>query len=351
MPRTSRPVAETDPQRELPAGLEIRPLTEDEALTVPDVWNLAWSQPNPYPLELSLWQERLASKHHDPSLLLGAVLDDEVVGYAHGKRPVSAWQPTNLAWVSSFAVRRRLQGRGIGTALVGELLRALSHGSPAEIHFGSDADHLLPGPPLEAPPPTWRLLRRVGASFSVCEQDLHLDLRLELPPAPLPPGWRVTEGDAEAALAFVQSTFPGRWAEELSAYLSGGATVFTVERLTSADAKTSARAKGFCVAFQGGEVVTSPGLHWADALRREFPGGRAAGMGPLGTAPEVRGLGLGLALVRSAAQTLKERGVTDVIINWTTLGPFYGRLGARVWRTYQRARTSQPRRTDTGGDR
>lgn len=329
--------------------MELRPLTPEEALAVPEVWNSAWGEPNPYPLSQALWRERLASPHHDPELLVGAVADGRVVAYAHGKRPVSSWQPANLAWVSSIAVRQESQGQGVGTAVLADLVRRLSSFAPAEIHFGSDADHLLPGPPLESPPAAWRLLRRAGASFSVCEQDLHLDLRPALPAAPLPPGWRVAEGDDEGALAFVRETFPGRWAEELATYLRGGATVFTVERSDATGVPASARAKGFCVAFQGGEKLTSPGLHWADALGREYPAGRQAGIGPLGTATDVRGLGLGLAMVRSAAQTLKERGVTDVIINWTTLGSFYGRLGARVWRTYQRARTGPRLRRDDGG--
>ena len=331
--------------------MEIRPLSAEEALKVPEVWNSAWADPNPYPLGARLWQERLASPHHDPELLLGALLDGQVVAYAHGKRPISAWQPANLGWVSSFAVRRSYQGRGIGTAVVGELVRELAKASPAEIHFGSDADHLLPGPPLESPPATWRLLRRMGAAFSVCELDLHLDLRAELPAAPLPPDWRVREGDTDGALAFVRQTFPGRWAEELAAYLRGGATVFTVERAGGDDVPASARAKGFCVAFQGGEAVTSPGLHWSEALRREYPGGRQAGLGPLGTSPDVRGLGLGIGMVRSAAQAFKERGITDVIINWTTLGAFYGRLGARAWRGYQRARAAAERLPTGGGER
>ena len=104
--------------------MEIRPLSAEEASHVPEVWNAAWREPNPYPLGAPLWRERLASPHHDPELLLGAVAEGEVLAYAHGKRPVSTWQPPNLAWVSSFAVRRSLQGRGIGTALVRQVAQA-----------------------------------------------------------------------------------------------------------------------------------------------------------------------------------------------------------------------------------
>jgi predicted N-acetyltransferase YhbS len=90
--------------------------------------------------------------------------------------------------------------------------------------------------------------------------------------------------------------------------------------------------------FQGSERVTSPGLLWREALVAELGprSPRLAGIGPLGVAPDVRGAGAGLALVRGAAAWLQDRGHTDAVINWTTLTGFYGRLGARVWRTYQR---------------
>lgn len=331
------------------SGYPVRPLTAPEALRVPALWDAAWARhpANPYPLPERLWRERLASRHHDPSLLLGAFVGGELVGYAHGRLPASPWQPDGVAWVSSLAVAAEHQGRGLGSALLDALLARLADAGAREVRFGSDADHLLPGVPLESPPATWRLLRRRGARFAAFEHDLHLDLRLPLPDAPLPTGWRLRDDDPQGALAFVSRAFPGRWAEELAAYLAGGATVFTVERAAARPDGASAGAEGFCVAFLGGESVTSPGLHWAEALARDYPGGSPGAIGPLGVSPEVRGGGVGLALVRGAAAALRERGVTDVIINWTTLGAFYGRLGARVWRTYQRAQAGLAR---SGGE-
>jgi predicted N-acetyltransferase YhbS len=325
-------------------GVTVRPLSADEALAVPDLWNASWERrgANPYPLSDTLWRERLASRHHRPSLLLGAFAGGELVGYAHGKLPVSPWQPAGVAWVSSLAVAPGHQRRGVGTALLTALLDQLAASGAVQVRFGSDADHLLPGVPSEAPPATWRLLRRYGARFAAFEHDLHLDLRLPLPEAPLPPGWRLRDDDPQGALGFVQRVFPGRWAEELADYLAAGATAFTVERTADHPDGASAGAEGFCVAFQGGERLTSPGLHWSGALARELPGGKPGGIGPLGLSPEVRGGGVGLAMVRGAAATLQRRGVTDVIINWTTLGAFYGRLGARAWRTYQRAEAPLP---------
>src|SRR5690606_2380885 len=104
-------------------------------------------------------------------------------------------------------------------------------------------------------------------------------------------------------------------------------------------AATSAPAQGFCVVFQGGEAVTAPGLLWSEALLTDIgtPGARLGGIGPLGIDPAVRGAGAGLAMVAGAASWLRGRGATDAVINWTTLTSFYGRLGARICRTYQRS--------------
>lgn len=332
--------------------VEIRALTNLEASNVPYLWNAAWEAAtalNPYPLSAAVWRERLGSRHHEPSLLLGAFEAGQLVAVAYGKLPKSPWQPEHVGWLALLAVAPEGQGRGIGTRLTAHLLTGLAERGVTVVRFGADADHLLPGPPQEAGPALWRLLRRFGATFSVAEHDLHLDLRSELPPAPLPTGWRLRTDDPDGAKAFVSNTFPGRWVEELADYVAAGAVAITLEREGSKGADDSAGAKGFCAVFLGDERATSPGLIWAAALRREI-GSQAtgsvklAGIGPLGIAPEARGGGVGMALVRSAAEYVRDRGATDLIINWTTLTGFYGRLGARLQRTYQRAEAPMPTR-------
>ena len=146
--------------------------------------------PNPYPLSPSLWSQRLASRHHDPTLLLGGFVDQRLVAVAYAKLPRSAWQTPNAAWISLLAVVPEFQGRRFGTAITDHLLQLLRERGATVIKFGGEADHLLPGPPQESGPAVWRLLRRYGARFSVAEHDLHLDLRPALPPAALAAGWR-----------------------------------------------------------------------------------------------------------------------------------------------------------------
>ncbi|HET8986864.1 MAG TPA: GNAT family N-acetyltransferase [Trueperaceae bacterium] len=329
-------------------AIDIRPLLPYENSLVPQLWNRAWSAGtalhghNPYPLNPALWRERLASRHHDQSLLLGAFVESQLIAVAYAKLAVSPWQARDTGWLALLCVEPPWQGKGIGTRLAAVTVRALQVRGCSHLRFGSEADHFLPGLPQEAGTVAWRLTRRLGGVPSNTEHDLLLDLRTTLPSAPLPPGFRLRDDRAESGLAFVAQTFPGRWAEEVRDYIAGGATVITIERDGGDDVMNSAPAQGFCMVFQGSERVTSPGLLWSDALVAELgqASTRLAGIGPLGVSPDVRGAGAGLALVRGAAAWLQERGHTDAVINWTTLTSFYGRLGARVWRSYQRVQAN-----------
>lgn len=311
------------------ADVTVRQLSAAEAGAVPALWRSAWGEAAArYPLEERVWRERLAL-HHQPELLLGAFSGGELIGAAYGRLPTAPWLAADVGWVSLLAVAEGWQGRGVGTRLLTELLALLRAGGATRFRLGSEANHLLPGPPQESPAAAWRLARRAGARFGAAEHDLHVDLRPELPPAPLPAGWSVRADDPEGAMRFVARAFPGRWTHEVEAYLAAGITVMTLEHGSGVE--------GFCAVHEGGEALLGPSLYWRGALTSTGGPVRVAGMGPLGVSEATRGSGLGLALVRAGAAWLRERGATDLLINWTTLTSFYGKLGARVWRTYQRA--------------
>lgn len=325
------------------AQFTVRTLTEDEALLVPTVWRSSWgdSTDPQYPLEDRTWRERMA-RHHQPDLLIGAfpaagTEDGPLVGVAYGRLPSAAWLKSDVGWVSLLAVSEPWQGRGVGSLLLRELLGRLRAGGASHFRFGSEANHLLPGPPQESSVALWRLARRVGARFTAAEHDLRLDLRQPLPPAPLPLGWSVNDDDPTGALEFVARTFPGRWAHELELYLNAGATVLTLNKHASPDATNAFIVEGFCTLFQGDEELLAPSLYWRTAISSSAGDAKVAGMGPLGLSEAARGGGRGLGLVRAGARWLQTRGATDLLINWTTLAPFYGKLGAHLWRTYQRA--------------
>lgn len=340
-----------------PGALTVRPLAAAESAQVPRLWNSAWARNPagaPFHLGERLWHERLA-RYHDPELLLGAFDGEQLVGAAYGRasdagtRP-GTWQPPAVGWLSLLAVAPEWQGAGVGTGLADELLVVLRRKGCSLLRFGGEPNHLLPAIPQTASPAMWRLARRYGARFLAAEHDLHLDLRIRLPAVGLPAGWSVIDDTPAAALDFVRREFPGRWAEEVEERIAAGATALSLVGLVGADAGPSAAAEGFCMVYLGNETLLAPSLYWPAAGQAAAGQGRAAGMGPLGIARSARGAKLGLGMVAAGARWLQERGATDLFIDWTSLTGFYGRLGARVWHTYQRAEADIPElESATGG--
>jgi predicted N-acetyltransferase YhbS len=62
--------------------------------------------------------------------------------------------------------------------------------------------------------------------------------------------------------------------------------------------------------------------------------GPAATIGCVGVAPAVQGRGIGTALVVRASEILRDAGVRNCHIGWTTRESFYRRAGYRPWRRY-----------------
>jgi GNAT superfamily N-acetyltransferase len=63
--------------------------------------------------------------------------------------------------------------------------------------------------------------------------------------------------------------------------------------------------------------------------------GPAAGtIGCVGIAPAAQGRGIGTALVVRASEILRDAGVRNCHISWTTRESFYRRAGYRPWRRY-----------------
>ncbi|MCC6972937.1 MAG: GNAT family N-acetyltransferase [Anaerolineae bacterium] len=83
-------------------------------------------------------------------------------------------------------------------------------------------------------------------------------------------------------------------------------------------------------------LMYSPDAHpkRGDTLWRTLLGEDAGGINAVGVAKSERGRGIGVALVARASEILRERGAGNVLIGWTTLGDFYGKVGYQVWREY-----------------
>jgi GNAT superfamily N-acetyltransferase len=303
--------------------LRLRALEQGDLEGVAALWNAHFAAAHPLgPRALERWWR---SPDTDPSLTFAAARGGRLVGVLLARAPQRAWSPPGIGHVALVAVAPEAQRTGVGAALWNAASDALRERGVRILRLGADPDHLLPGVPTVAPDATWRFLLARGMRFGGVECDLHLDLRAGAPDHPC--AGRLVDDDPERALEFVARTFPGRWRDDVAAFAAAGCTVLALER--------GGETVGFAAAFEPGDAVLGPSLLWSDALP-----GRPAGLGPLGIDASQRGLGLGIGLVAAAARWHRERGAQDLVIDWTTLTSFYGKLGARVWRVYQRGEAS-----------
>lgn len=297
----------------------------EELPDIVSLWNETFGAS--YPLRLEVLRQLYRSRYQDPELLLIARDGGRPIGVIAGKVPQVSWLPPDAGFVSYIVVAQAYRGQGIGRALYERLAERLVARGRRYVCFGSDPAHLLPGIPQEAPLETWSFLRRIGARPLETMHDLLLDLRHPLPPRTARGRMRITE-PAEA-LAFLDRVFPGRWRADMEDHLANGGTILALD--------AEGRMAGFAGVYLPGQPWIGPSQFWSAALP-----GPAAGLGPLGLDPEVRGQGLGLELVIGAAGWLRDRGSQFAVIDWTNLTAFYGRAGAHVWRTYQRAVAELP---------
>jgi predicted N-acetyltransferase YhbS len=130
----------------------------------------------------------------------------------------------------------------------------------------------------------------------------------------------------KALLAFLEKEFPGRWHYEISAILKGEIASSATLCLFEGE-----RAIGFTQMHEPGSPA---------ACRWEGFDPEIASIGPVGLAGDQRGRGLGLAMVVIATQHLRHQGLKKIVIDWTDLIDFYGKLGYQPWQSYRLAEKS-----------
>lgn len=305
-----------------------------------ELWNHRWGEQ--FPLDEALWGQQTVGdpRHFRPDLARVALEDGRIIGAVSLKTPPNpaAWanQDPKNAWISFLLVEPGREGDA-GRQLLEYALEALRREGFERVQYGGDPSHFFPGVPLEDAGLAELLL---GYGFEIrktegknrLEQDFIRDLSdYRLPEearaaleasglqiAPCPPE------DVPSLLDFLAETFPGRWFYD------------TLERLkiepTPADIlvlKGEGRVWGFCTVYHAGSRRIGPGIYWRKALGPSY-----GGLGPIGVSRALRGKGLGFALLCYGVQHLKDLGVRRMVIDWTTLADFYGKIGFQPWRSY-----------------
>jgi len=227
--------------------------------------------------------------------------------------------------------RRRGIGGQIATAL-GDRIRA--HGVQT-VEAGGGMFYLWAGIPEDVPgalafasaigfelgEPSWDLRGNIA--------DLRIDeateAALAASDATVTPA---TADDRPALLAFLFAEFGGEWWNETRWFLDAGGD--PAELLLLRD--VGGRILGLARIHGPDTRPIAPPHFWA--ARRPPESG---GLGPIGVAAELRGRGLGRALLVVSLDRLRRRGLADVVIDFTTLLGYYGPHGFTPWITYRHA--------------
>lgn len=307
----------------------LAPLARRDLAALAALWNASlgvW-----HPLTTRALEGWWSARDTERALTFGVRRSGALVGALLARAPRRSWAHPAVGHVSLLTVAPDARRQGLGSALWDAALAALHERGRSRVQLGAGPGHLLPGVPAVVDDASWRFLLARGVVPGALETDVLVDLRLPAAGRLAPhPTLRLVDDDPDATLAFIERCFPGRWADEVAGYAAAGTTVLAL--------REGRATRAFAVAFRPDDALLGPSLTWSDALP-----GPAGGIGPLGVDPAVRGRGIGLRMVAETLAWQHARGARDVVLDWTTLTGFYGRLGGRVWRTYQRAEVGPPR--------
>lgn len=279
-----------------------------------EVWNAAAETP-----EYRLDERALESRPIPEADLVLERGGKRLLGFAAVAGPGRPWSEDRSGHLRLIAVRPEAQGRGLGRRLLERAEALLRERGAGRVVAGEEPHHFLPGPPSG-----WtgiaRLLETAGYEASGrVSNDLARDLRGELPPLELPAGARVAPAEPERVLDFVKAAFPGRWQHDVGLLLERDPSLVLA-------LEVDGDVRGFAAAG----LRTDPALIPSALFPTED-----CGLGPMGVARDLRGRGLGRAILVAAMQRNRERGGTRMGIDWTGVEGFYRRAGFEVVRQYR----------------
>lgn len=309
-----------------------------------EVWNRAAAS---HPVTCGLLEEITAA---DPSFREEDVLAEydggRLAAFAIAKR-LRSEEPgcerfREIGYIPLLAVDPDYQGRGLGSRLLKRAEEYLRAEGATRVELGGSFHHALPGIPDSLPEALSFFARRGYEIGGKRVWDVQRDVRhFEVPDRVVRDlaaagvtgqvvrsrfGTSEDPGATAALLEFLHAEFRGRWLRDVGHAFCRPESEAHVMTLV---ARGSGGRSDRIVAFAQIHLPDTPGTRRWEGFDPDV-----AAIGPVGVAKSMRGKGLGMAVVALAAAFLEREGARRVVIDWTDLVDFYGRLGFEPWLGY-----------------
>ena len=299
-------------------SIEIKEVEED--IHILELWNQEMGLI--YPITPFAYEENVAkdsSKH-----IFCAYDEKRIVGFLILKsfHHEMLLDYVSLAFVSLFYVSKKYRHQGIGTKLF-DIAESYCDGKTIQI--GKDIHNFFPGVPTDFDNLTDVWLEKRGYQGIRYTHDL-----ISRNPKPLKientlyKFTSATLHDQEELISFLLDQRWARWAYEAKEYFLSGGT--GEEYLLIKD-------KGKIIAFCRINDKQTKQMAYNMMWQERF--NSLGGIGPLGVDCLYRKKHLGLDIVSYAIDVLKERSVTEIMIDWTGLMEFYQQFCFEVWKSYK----------------
>lgn len=296
-----------------------------------DLWNKELGKH--YPMREELFKQ---NSFDDKNIYLsGSAIaldnDNKIIGFVVSKK----WNEDNcpvqlsnrVGWIQILLVATGHRNQGIGQKLLEHAEKALAVAGVQEIVLGRDPWHYFPGIPSECKA-TNPWFEKQGYINNGNDYDLishySKELTSQMPIKDKVDFTLLKETEKDELLSFLHRCFPGRWEYEALHYFNKGGTGREFVVL-----KKNNRIIGFCRVNDPESPFIAQNVYWSPLLNRAL-----GGIGPLGVDSAERKKGYGIAIVEAGIAVLRSRGINDIVIDWTGLVDFYGKLGYTKWKSY-----------------
>lgn len=297
-----------------------------------DLWNQEFGLI--YPISEELFNRNVFKS--DDVLVNGSytVVDDnnQIVGFVVAKGWNRSFQiPAyeDRGWISLIYVVPKERKKGIGTLLLTKAEEEIKHLGKKTIQIGRDCENFFPGVPFDMKNSfnwftkrgycplgdTTDLIRHISENYQkIITNHVNYEVRF------------ANQFDKEKIFKFMEKNFPGRWLYEVTDYFKSGGS--GREYLIMIDNDS-------VIAFTriNDQYTLDNLINYNLTWRNRFSA--LGGIGPLGVDADYRKQKLGFHMVATAVNTLIERKVSDIIIDWTSLVDFYRKFDFEVWKSYK----------------